>query len=348
MPGAAEPDRARRIQPPPDASPSAQRPLESFARLHSADSSRVELVTGEAFSPHRMGVDRGGRLDARLHSLDIGSVRLIYLEYDAAVSIVTSCPLDYYAVNLPLVGAARIQARRVIDVVTNASQAAVFSPADHAVMRLSEDLRQLCVRIEARALREHTRMLTPHRLPSDLRFDPVLFTSRGEGAAWTQVLNLALATVDRCGRAGVPAPLARQLEQMVMSTLLLTQPSSCSEALHSPVSAVGQAAVRAVAERMRAEPETVSSVAEAAAAVQVSVRTLQEGFRRHFGMSPGHFLAEARLDRARQIIEEEMPVAAHVADVAYRVGYMHLGRFAERYRERFGVTPSEALRARRS
>ena len=37
--------------------------------------------------------------------------------------------------------------------------------------------------------------------------------------------------------------------------------------------------------------------------------------------------------------------AVTVAAVAYRWGFAHLGRFAAVYRSRFGVTPSEDLKA---
>lgn len=35
---------------------------------------------------------------------------------------------------------------------------------------------------------------------------------------------------------------------------------------------------------------------------------------------------------------------ASVTDVAVRWGFFHLGRFAQQYRERFGVLPSETVR----
>jgi AraC-like DNA-binding protein len=34
-----------------------------------------------------------------------------------------------------------------------------------------------------------------------------------------------------------------------------------------------------------------------------------------------------------------------VADVAFRWGFGHLGRFAEKYRERYGELPSETLKS---
>ncbi len=77
---------------------------------------------------------------------------------------------------------------------------------------------------------------------------------------------------------------------------------------------------------------------------RVSVRTLQEAFRKHVGMPPMAYVSEVRLERVHGQLRAAAPGSTTVAEVAYQWGFAHLGRFARRYRERYGETPSQTLR----
>jgi transcriptional regulator GlxA family with amidase domain len=86
-------------------------------------------------------------------------------------------------------------------------------------------------------------------------------------------------------------------------------------------------------------------VADLAGITGVSVRSLQEGFRRHLGCTPMAYLQQVRLERARESLRDADPTRVTVASIAHRWGFAHLGRFAAVYRARFGECPSESLRA---
>ncbi|WP_235507293.1 helix-turn-helix domain-containing protein [Acidovorax sp. Leaf78] len=55
------------------------------------------------------------------------------------------------------------------------------------------------------------------------------------------------------------------------------------------------------------------------------------------------FLRDLRLDAARAALQQPTSAdrAPHVADIAARYGFFHLGHFAVGYRKRFGETPSD-------
>jgi transcriptional regulator GlxA family with amidase domain len=74
------------------------------------------------------------------------------------------------------------------------------------------------------------------------------------------------------------------------------------------------------------------------------VRSLQEGFRQHVGVSPMAYLRRVRLEHAHAELSEPRDGQRSVAAVAHRWGFGHLGRFAAAYRERYGVSPSDTLR----
>lgn len=90
-------------------------------------------------------------------------------------------------------------------------------------------------------------------------------------------------------------------------------------------------------------PLTVPEIAEAAG---VSVRTLQEGFQRHEGLTPMSFLREIRLEKARLGLQLADPDVSSVGAVALSCGFKHMGRFSGAYHEEFGEYPAETLRLR--
>jgi AraC-like DNA-binding protein/tetratricopeptide (TPR) repeat protein len=95
--------------------------------------------------------------------------------------------------------------------------------------------------------------------------------------------------------------------------------------------------------RLEAEPGRPWTIDDLAAVSGVARRTLHKRFRRFLSCTPMEFLRDLRLDRARHELLEASP-GANITDVAVRWGLTHLGRFAARYRERHGESPSATLR----
>lgn len=97
---------------------------------------------------------------------------------------------------------------------------------------------------------------------------------------------------------------------------------------------------------MEADPAATLSMADLARATGVSVRTLQAAFRRHTGTSPMEYLRDLRLTRVHEDLLTADPRHHTVARIAHRHGFPHLGRFAAKYRARYGLNPSTTLRLR--
>lgn len=96
---------------------------------------------------------------------------------------------------------------------------------------------------------------------------------------------------------------------------------------------------------LRAADDAASiSVPELCAAAGVSQRTLEYAFRETFGITPLGFLRQRRLHAARHELLVTHHGATTVGDIAYRAGFLELGRFATTYRRSFGEAPSQTLR----
>jgi AraC-like DNA-binding protein len=72
--------------------------------------------------------------------------------------------------------------------------------------------------------------------------------------------------------------------------------------------------------------------------------TLENSFKKITGLTPHTFFLRRRLNRARTALLAADRGMGRVTDIAMELGFNELGRFAVRYRQMFGESPSETLR----
>jgi AraC-like DNA-binding protein len=86
------------------------------------------------------------------------------------------------------------------------------------------------------------------------------------------------------------------------------------------------------------------SVADIAAAANVTIRALQHTFRRHLGTTPMAYVRQVRLQQAHQeLLAADPTTGATVTEIAARWGFYHPGRFAQYYRDTYGRTPHQTM-----
>jgi AraC-like DNA-binding protein len=86
------------------------------------------------------------------------------------------------------------------------------------------------------------------------------------------------------------------------------------------------------------EEITISGIAREAG---ISLRQMQDLFRRTHGLSPHAYLTRLRLEQAHLHLMGKTP-APSVTEAALMAGFGHLGRFPQTYRNRFGRLPSQS------
>lgn len=117
---------------------------------------------------------------------------------------------------------------------------------------------------------------------------------------------------------------------------------------HAPSASSGEMDAQRVAhvedwvEAHLGEPITLGRLCQVAG---VGARCLQKSFEARRGLSPMRFVTERRLVEAHRRLRSEDPVPS-VKAVALDLGFHHLGRFAEAYRQLLGEVPSVTRAAR--
>ncbi|HEY2206234.1 MAG TPA: helix-turn-helix domain-containing protein [Pseudonocardia sp.] len=99
------------------------------------------------------------------------------------------------------------------------------------------------------------------------------------------------------------------------------------------------ATVRRAIAFIEQHPDIDLSVADMAAAANVSIRAVQMAFRRHLDTTPMHYLRDIRLDHVHQELLSTDPASgATVTSIATTWGFYNHSRFTASYRRAYGRT----------
>lgn len=267
---------------------------------------------------------------------------LNYLRYGSEVQIDPGELTHFYLIQVPLRGTARVRNGRQ-QVGANHRTASVLNPSRDTLMTWSAGCEKLLLQIEAGALQRAAETLLGQHLSQPLVFDAELSLRDPQLRGWWQTLWRSVALAQR-GEAFGGAEEARQasLEEELIGGLLLSQRSSLSHMLGAATAPTQACQVLRAKRFIHAHLGEPLSVAEIARASGGSSRNLQLGFKAECGCGPKQYLQRRRLDYAHYLLQSA-PADAQVGQIAFDAGFAHLGRFSLAYRERFGVSPREAL-----
>ncbi len=84
------------------------------------------------------------------------------------------------------------------------------------------------------------------------------------------------------------------------------------------------------------------SLSQLAAVVGLSPFYFARSFAKHTGIPPHIYLEAVRIRKARELLDQRMPIA----EVSLAVGYSDQSHFTNRFKRALGITPGEYLRGR--
>ncbi len=283
--------------------------------------------------------------ESRLSAATLSHLTLGFVRFGTETALDPGA-LGAYHVNVALSGSVHSQCGKQ-QVVARPGTAAVFTPHEHTLLpRWGADAGQLCIKINRRSLEHELEKLIGRPVSSWVRFSLGFDLTTPAGRSWLSVVRLLLSELDsRHSLVRESAAHREQVERMVISSLLLAQPSDFFDALHEQGPPARSRTVKRVVDAIDAAPEKSWELSDMAEVAGVSGRRLQQGFREQMGMSPTVYLRVVRLERVH---DDLMAGAGPVTDIALRWGFTHHSRFATAYRDRFGEAPSETLRTLRS
>ncbi len=218
-------------------------------------------------------------------------------------------------------------------------EAPVLFPTDQEFAFTTADYDQRLVHFD----RDFVHRAAAARQPLDDR--PLRFDHRREPDAQTaRRWQSALTGLARALRVGGPESAAWHEAKASAVAVFLDLFPPHTDDLPAVLALPRNARLRAAVEYIEAHAAETVTIQDLSAASGLSVRSVQESFRRVFDVSPLTYLRQVRLDRVREELLQAGPHAGVVGDVARRWGFVHLGRFSAAYSVRFGEYPKETLR----
>lgn len=320
-------------------------PLSRFELLHTTDPDQASQALTEAFCPHQLTpLDHGRQFDTRFHATGDGDVGLCYLDFGGCVWGSAREIEKVHVVGIPLAGHGELSRGR--DRIQYGPGDASVPPVDQAItFQIGAGTPHLFVCIARDRMESHLRSMLDRPVTKPVRFDLGMDLTAPPARSWRKTVGLLLDEIDGDGQILDQPLVMREMERLILSQLLLAQPSNYSELIHGEQRrGTAPRAIRHASELIEghaAEPLIVEDIAEA---VGISVRALQEGFRRFLDTTPMAHLREIRLQHVREELTTADPASTTVTETALRWGFPHAGRFSARYRRRFGESPSATLR----
>jgi len=311
-----------------------------LVRSHSVEDASARI--GRVFSPHRLELrNRAGQLDVAHNQVRLRDVSLNVLRYGAEVAIDPGERGDFYLVQLPLSGRARV-ASGGEEVCADPGMLSVLQPRSRSRMVWSEDCSMILLHAPRAVVHERARAWGMQAAP---RFSLACSREAPDVAAWWQAVLDLTTNLDRFGSQWLrhPAAYAAMEEFLLSAFTALLRDEADERAVDAPAAS---RCLRAAKDYIHAHLDRALSSAEIARHACVSTRTLESVFKRFGETSPLAYARRCRLEA----VHEALRLAAaegrklNVTDVALTYGFIHMSRFAAQYRAQFGVNPSDTAR----
>jgi AraC-like DNA-binding protein len=296
-----------------------------------------------AICPHSLRVnDPPKKSLAFLSSLDLGACGLTRLKYGFDVDIDAGCIEDSYLVKWTLQGEGHVQCGERT-AITSPRSILITEPTAHTKIRMSAQCQHLTVRVSRRALLATLAAKLKRGPRKALQFDLEIPMNSDFARAWCELVAHICHVSATAPAALASEGVREQYSRTLMEIMLSAAPHSHSESLNEPVGCAAAWHVGRARDYVHDHLAEDISVADIAALVGVTPRTLQNGFRKAFNLTPAEYIRRARVDALHRALLAA-DASAGVTNLMMNVGIVNFGRYAQYYREQIGVSPSRTLK----
>jgi AraC-like DNA-binding protein len=319
--------------------------LAAFGRVATYDVDDAAEQVGRIFCPHDLrplGAAAPGFY--AMHNCAVfNGFSINYVAYGGSVQIDPGCLERFFLVQLPLAGSAHVHAA-CRDVATAPNVAASLLSPTLPTRMIWEDCAQLILLLDRRLVEQRAAALSGNAV-CPVEFDPAIDLSAPSACALrTRMWELTGLAEGLGASRGLSPVAAAEWREALLDCLLRRQRHGLSEAIRTfsgQVETLPRVLLRA-RDYLHAHAAEPLDLERLAAASGIGIRALQLGFQRHFAMSISDMLRDIRLGQLNARLTAA-PADARIIDIAFDLGFTHLGRMAGAYRRKFGEAPSATL-----
>ena len=302
-----------------------------------ADPHAVSDYVNQHVGNHCLRLPRSGDLQASINHRKFASLDLCRLSYGGKARITSPALGSLFHLQVLLKGHCHSNCRGEEHPYVP-GELLLINPDDPVDLTYSEDCEKFILKVPTRLLDSICDEHRWQRPDGGVRF----LRNHYRLEELDGFVNL-LAMV--CHEAEVNEPLPRvqgHYSQIVASKLLTLMSTNIRrESLNTPAASLER--ILDYIERNLKLELSAEVLAEQAC---MSLRSLYALFDRHLGTTPKHYVRLRKLERVHACLSDASCSVRSVTELAMDYGFLHLGRFSETYRQRYGVLPSVTLRNR--
>lgn len=301
--------------------------------FNQADAYAVSEYVNQHVGSHEIRLPPKGRPQASISHRTFSSLDLCRISYGARVQVLSPALESIYHLQILLHGHCRSFACGREQIYTS-GEILLINPDDPVDLTYSADCEKFIIKLPV-GLLENACLEQKWGLPKNgIRFASSRY-DLNTLECFVQLLGLICQEAE-----GAAAPQVQTLYERIVASKLLGLLAS-NVARRVPEQSLGQG-FEAVRQFIDAHLRKEISIEQLMDVARVSERSLYLLFERQVGVSPRDYVRQRRLERVRELLQS--PAARSVTEIALDHGFLHLGRFSEAYRKRFGELPSQTTR----
>lgn len=317
-------------------------PLHRFNLFETRDLDEARESVARVFCPHRLDLAGRQAFNAVHNRAVVGGLSINYMQYGSDVEIVPGALERFYLLQIPLSGSAVVRCGQQAAEASTRT-ATLLSPTQDVAMKWSWDCQKLLVQIEKVKLERELEAMLGRTINRPVDFDLAFSHETLSQAGILRLIRVLCEDLDDGAGVLTSGLAGARLSEALIAALLKSQRHTYSAELERDVPTIAPRHVKKAEVFIRGNMSDAIGLAEIADAAGVSVRALQEGFRRFRNTTPLEMLRMIRMEAARAELLAADPQDT-VTTIALRWGFTHLSRFSGSYRLRYNETPSETLR----
>jgi AraC-like DNA-binding protein len=231
-------------------------------------------------------------------------------------------------------------------VIGNAKTGLIYSIEPGTRLTASDLQSRLYLRLPTALLCRKLEAMLDGQQVDSIAFQPMFDQTRGAGATIRRLSDFLFAELEHSDTLLTNEIAIRSFEENLALCLLLGLPHNYTERLQRQKAAAAPGNVRRAEAFMQANASLPLGIAEIAEAAGCGVRALQIAFHRFRSTTPMRVLQQVRLEQARAEMLRPGKTQS-LARISVEHGFSSPTRFAQLFRRKYGVYPSELLRERR-
>lgn len=319
--------------------------LNRYRVYHSENLEEIRRLTSAKIRDHRIeAVDPREPVGATHNVAELDGLSVHVIQY-AMRSLIRCDPLkQFYLVVLPLHGTVRMVAGEHDDICDPNS--AIIIPNDlRFALHWEAGATTVVLQIEKKRLEQKLEAYLGFPVERRVRFNQWIDTGSGAGAFLRATLWMVIDQLDKNTWGEITPLLSNEFAEALMATLLRSDFHNYQHLVggvsHTSLPTTMKDAMRYIRQNLK-EDFQVGKIAEA---VGTSPRAIQTMFRKHFRMSPMHYVRAMRLaEIRRELLDSNASDPHSLTELAQKYGFNHLGRFSSYYRQAYDENPSQTMR----